>query len=1327
MADTQVAAPSAVPETIDGNGMAHMKDLKLERPAATVVEGQRDSGIDMSHDEATHDPAGHERPPTSASNIPEEVPHVTTDVTTDVQEEHREEPQPRISSQEVAPSTEDDDTEAGPSNNPPPRDNAALRPMPHRGESTINAVGYRRNTETVIAFLVPLPKPTIQGSTLDVPAKYFLYTPPPPHLLKPKKGGKESYGTKANRVWQRNVRKAKTNAHNGKRVSLSAVHSAAVRGCIWASERRKGDDDGAVFLARIQPKTVAHLVMIHPWALSADQAPEDILKTFRGQITASKASSFVKILTKKMGPEPKTLQISPSSIIEGTHGPRGSESSEEEEAVVGVVETEQPRPSRKDRMRASFESAKQRNPVTAIKSQINQRGRKRHREGSPSASAQDTAEHAEPGSTEFTGGELEHYSEEEAPADPGLVDAEGEPFSGHQLGEIPEEGDHFEDAPEQPATATAGPSSAPQTAGGVLAGSTQDAANDAELDSKDPAEAKKGSRFQLTFYPSPAMDIMSRYIQQSCHAANGHAFPSPSAAPTAAGVLASIGWEPERRGYTDAEEQLEDENWQAREIEEDLAAATEKAARAWEKQCRKHVRQSKSGRLSGDKKPGQFAILVARVRPRKQAKGKAREEQPEQPSEKKGNALKQRLAAIKNKRSKKQTEEPEEGPSEKKDSALKQRLAAIKAKRSKKQIAEPETSAEGPTEKKAKTAALRQRLAAMKEKRNKKQTEQTEETDPAAKQTKKEKLQKAAGIIFFPVILILGTPVLIGKGISSGYKKVRDRKKKTDGDAEGSTEQPQQQEKKAGRRAAVKQRLSERSGSVKRGLSTRSDAMKKRRPERKAKKAPADGAAASATAPDSSADAAGPTDAGDTSAETKLTKKQRLTALVLAGPLAINEILKKRRQGQDKSTTTHDATPKEKKASKFSATKERVKGLRTKVNKEARFAKLKNRLRVIKERRKSKKNIKNNNTSTDDSVTATDADDSNDKKNVKKQGAIAGLVAGCVALPAAKVKQARDKRRKGRAADSVQGAAVAAREEHATASSSSVAAAGVVAAASAERESASSLSQPRSVRVVPSEPERLEPAGEQFSPPQNGQSEVPIQQAVQTEPHVGPATRDGDVSAAAVAAPGAGEAQAESPAAAVRFRSIRDGFGNVKGGIGSGITNLKARRRGTGQTEGPIAEEAERPPAETMDSAETHVEANPTTVEPTTQPTAQQDPAAPGGRFKSIKGGIGSGIDGLKARTQREKKATPPQSEGPATMATAEEEKRAAAAANKDGAFGARLQALKDGIGNRKTKEGENGATAPFKTEKHKQQKPQAHKVGNPGIGDRMRWFLYAA
>lgn len=557
MTDTHVASHSAAPAAIDGNGSAHVKDLKTERePGAVVPEGQRDSGIDLSHDEATQDAAQHVNRPTSTLNPPQQASHAMADAH-DEHHEASQASQPVFSSQKVTAS--EGETEAGPSNaqasasNSPPRDNAALRPVPHRGESTINAVGYRRDSETVIAFLVPLPKPTIQGSTLDIPPRYFLYTPPAPPLVKPKRG-KEPYARRAHRVWQQNVRKAKVNAHNGKRVSLSALHSATVRGCIWASDKRKGGDDGAVFLGRIQPETVTHLVMIHPWALSADQTPEEILKTFRAQITATKASSIVKIINRKMGPEPKTLQISPKAIIDGTRGTRDSESSEEEEAVVGATESEQPQASRRDKIRASYESAKLRNPVASIKSQISQRGRKRHRDGSPSAASPDTAEDAEP-RAEFTEGELEHYSEEEAPDGAGLVNAEGEPFTGHQLGEIPEEGflDHFEEETVEEAPGAA-PGTAGQTGGGLFAGSTDGAGH------QDAEHAKKGSRFQLTFYPSPAMDIMSRYVQESCHVANGHAFPSPTAAPTAAGVLASIGWEPEKRSFANADEQLEDEN-----------------------------------------------------------------------------------------------------------------------------------------------------------------------------------------------------------------------------------------------------------------------------------------------------------------------------------------------------------------------------------------------------------------------------------------------------------------------------------------------------------------------------------------------------------------------------------------------------------------------------------------------------------------------------------------------------------------------------------------------------------------------------------------------
>jgi hypothetical protein len=629
------------------------------------------------------------------------------------------------------------------------------------------------------------------------------------------------------------------------------------------------------------------------------------------------------------------------------------------------------------------------------------------------------------------------------------------------------------------------------------------------------------------------------------------------------------------------------------------------------------------------------------------------------------------------------------------------------------------------SQKNGKAAGLKQRLAAIKDKRTKKQ--ETQEIDSTEKKSKKDKAQKAAGVILFPVILILGIPILIGKGIASGFKKVKDHKKKTDDDGEGTEEQqqpPPHQEAKSGRRTAMKHRLSERSGSVKQGLSTRREAIKKRLAERKAKKTDANEETAAAASSGGQPVTAGQDSAGDGTTQTHLTKKQRLTSLLAAGPLALNHMIKQRRQGghKPKTTTSADAPPTEKKASRFSGIKARVKGLRTKVNKQARFAKLKARLRTIQERRQNKRNVKKN-ASDNDTAQASEGEDSN---NTKKHSALAGLAAACVALPAAKMKQVRDKRRKEKAAESVEGAAAAAREEQ-VAANSPLPAATDPATGAEGLDSASPVSRPSGARLVPPEPEMFEPAADQFRPPENGQSEVPVQQAARTEPDLPLESRVGDDSTAADGAAPVGDDRRAKPAAAVSFKSIRDGFDNVKGGIGGGITNLKARRRGTGQDEAPAADGAQRPPAETMDSAETQVEASPPTAEPVPQATpTQQDGSVSGGKFKSIKGGIGSGIEGLKTKRQREK-AVPAKGEEPATTAATEDERRTAGA-NKDASSpGAKLKAVKDGIAGRRAKTDENGADGPVKTEKSKQHRQQTHKEPNSGMVDRMKWFLYAA
>lgn len=64
----------------------------------------------------------------------------------------------------------------------------------------------------------------------------------------------------------------------------------------------------------------------------------------------------------------------------------------------------------------------------------------------------------------------------------------------------------------------------------------------------------KDKTIQMVFQPSPAMDLMKRYVEEACHKRNRDAFPSPGGyVPGEAEVLASMGWSPEHREVPDAE------------------------------------------------------------------------------------------------------------------------------------------------------------------------------------------------------------------------------------------------------------------------------------------------------------------------------------------------------------------------------------------------------------------------------------------------------------------------------------------------------------------------------------------------------------------------------------------------------------------------------------------------------------------------------------------------------------------------------------------------------------------------------------------------------
>ncbi|KEQ85531.1 hypothetical protein M438DRAFT_271411 [Aureobasidium pullulans EXF-150] len=78
-------------------------------------------------------------------------------------------------------------------------------------EDISSPVHYTRDPHKLVAYLVPFPKPKLHGIPPEaIPARFLIYTPPPPPLKSPKEGEKEAKVHKLQRKWQEEVRSAKT-------------------------------------------------------------------------------------------------------------------------------------------------------------------------------------------------------------------------------------------------------------------------------------------------------------------------------------------------------------------------------------------------------------------------------------------------------------------------------------------------------------------------------------------------------------------------------------------------------------------------------------------------------------------------------------------------------------------------------------------------------------------------------------------------------------------------------------------------------------------------------------------------------------------------------------------------------------------------------------------------------------------------------------------------------------------------------------------------------------------------------------------------------------
>lgn len=464
-------------------------------------------------------------------------------------------------------------------------------------ETHANAITYRRDPETVISYLVPLPQPMVQGRALEAPAKYFLYAPPPPHLVKPAHGG-EGYAVWLTRHWQQSVRRAKMNAHNGKKVSWRGVRSKGVRAVMWGLNKLKYDD--VAFLARVHPKTVTHLILIHPSDLSGRQTPAEILSTFRAQIFESKkrakrnsiisatlfapallidtaavffgglaeidgiwmlvsitAYRTARLITQKMGPDPKTLEISRDKLIEDARRDNTPPEKEEsdDESETGAIRRSV------DALRRGVGNVTQRMSLQMPR-----------RKGRKSESGVDRAPN-----DEDAGREPAQTTHAEEAGDPSSVaPSQLSPTTRHstdmaratrelggqeELSGVLEHGVEEEEEPQGEVHA-ADPSSSRRSAGGIFQVQDDSAGEGMSATSgEDAAIVKnKGQNFQLTFYPSPAMEILDQYVQHSCHLRNVRAFnETTTPAPSEGDVLAAMGWKPERRRHQTREDQQQDE------------------------------------------------------------------------------------------------------------------------------------------------------------------------------------------------------------------------------------------------------------------------------------------------------------------------------------------------------------------------------------------------------------------------------------------------------------------------------------------------------------------------------------------------------------------------------------------------------------------------------------------------------------------------------------------------------------------------------------------------------------------------------------------------
>lgn len=92
------------------------------------------------------------------------------------------------------------------------------------------------------------------------------------------------------------------------------------------------------------------------------------------------------------------------------------------------------------------------------------------------------------------------------------------------------------------------------------------------------------SKLKLTFTPSSRMQVLSRYLEAECHEKDKKLFPRYNSPPTDDEALRAIGWTPSTTGGET--KNWEDEQWEIREVKDDLKSVMHKGAKEWDKWCK---------------------------------------------------------------------------------------------------------------------------------------------------------------------------------------------------------------------------------------------------------------------------------------------------------------------------------------------------------------------------------------------------------------------------------------------------------------------------------------------------------------------------------------------------------------------------------------------------------------------------------------------------------------------------------------------------------------------------------------------------------------------